>query len=89
MSITAGMLVDKLQGLLQVASMLDPKIALAAAGVSALADLFSKTGELQTLMDQVMAETEATAPNVAQAVSDFYKAKGDALEASFRNHPGK
>lgn len=89
MSLTAADLKDKLHQLLTVVSLLDPKVALAAAGVSALADLFSKTSDLNTLMDQVFAETAATAPEVAQAVSAFYKTKGDALEASFHAHPGK
>lgn len=89
MSITAGQIAQKLQQALNLASALDPKIALAAAGVNALTSLFGSTSELKTMMDQVMAETEATAPEVARAVSDSYTRQGDILVDSFHNHPGK
>lgn len=87
-NITAGDLKSKLEQVLAIASMLDPKVALAMAGVDVLKQLFGKTGELSAIMDKVYAETVETAPETAQAVSEFYKAKGDALEESFQKHPG-
>ncbi len=87
--ITAGQLSDKLFQLLAIAGALDPKIAVAAAGIDAIKSLFAKTGELNSMMTQVYSETEATAPAVAKAVNDFYSGKSDALEASFKEHPGK
>lgn len=87
-NITAGQLAAKLQLALNVASSLDPRIALASAGVNALSDLFGTTSEVRTMMDQVYSETEANAPEVAQKVSDFYTAKSDAVKKSFRDHPG-
>lgn len=89
MNLTTSQLQDKLYQILGILSVLDPKVAVAAAGINELTELFTKTGELSTLVDQVFAETQETAPEVAKAVADFYKSKGDALEASFKSHPGK
>lgn len=88
-NITAGDLKSKLEQALSLAAMLDPRVALAEAGFEALKGLFSKTGEVSAMMDQVYAETAETAPDVAQAVSAFYSQQGDAMEQSFKDHPGK
>lgn len=88
-NITVGEVTSKLEEILALASTLDPRIALATAGYEALKDLFSKTGELSTLMGIVYSETAETAPEVAQAVSDYFTDKGEAMLASFRAHPGK
>lgn len=89
MTITTSQVKSKLEALLAVLSTIDPHVALAAAGVDALTNLFSANSEFKSMMDQVYAETKETAPDVAQAVSQFYTAQGDALERSFREHPGK
>jgi hypothetical protein len=86
--VTAGALASKLEQMLALAAMLDPRIALASAGFEVLKDLFSSDGELSTMLAQVYAETAESAPDVAQAVSAFYTAKGDAMAQSFKDHPG-
>lgn len=86
--ITAGEFKAKVESLLAIASALDPRIALAATGYETLKDLFGKTGELQVMSEKVYAETVETAPHVAQEVSAFFTAKGDAMLDSFKKHPG-
>jgi hypothetical protein len=88
-NVTAGDLKGKLEQALALASMLDPRIALAETDYETLKGLFGATGEVSEMMAQVYAETAETAPATAKAVSDFYAAKGDALEQSFKDHPGK
>lgn len=89
MTMTANQITDNLRQLLSIAGAIDPKIAVASAGVEAIRNLFAKTSELNAMLAQVYAETTVTAPEVAQAVSAFYVAQGDALEASIKNHPGR
>lgn len=87
--ITAGQVADAARKLLQVASAIDPKIALAAAGVEALSTIFGASGEVNTLLQAVYTETEANSKEVAQQVSEHYTERSDALKKSFEDHPGE
>lgn len=88
MKITAGQLAEALRGALAVAARINPQMALADAGVEILTGLYNEVTNVKVLVNQVMAETQATAPEVAQAVSDFYTERSAALEAEFAAHPG-
>lgn len=87
--ITAGDIASAAEEILAVASALDPRVALAVSGYEALKNLFSKTGKLNTMMSKVYAETEESAPAVAQEVSAYFTDQGEAMLKSFRDHPGK
>jgi hypothetical protein len=82
-------LIAAAQKLLSVASALNPQVAIAAAGVEALSEVYSAVKETNKVMDQIMAETEATAPEVAKEVIQFYASKDADWERSRREHPGK
>lgn len=77
------------QALVNVATAMNPGYAVAAQGVQAVVDLFQAKKQLDALFEKVMAETVATAPEIAQAVSGFYTTQSAALEAEFRARPGR
>ncbi len=86
--ITASDITAKAERVLAVLATLNPTAALVYNGEQALKDLFSANNELSTVLKLAYAETAETAPETAQAVSDFCRTQGQAIEDSFRDHPG-
>lgn len=86
--ITVGQLVASLQKGLSVLATIDPRAALASAGVEVLQEVFSTGGEIKGTLDQVLAETAENAPEVAKAVSALYTKGSDAVKASFAAYSG-
>jgi hypothetical protein len=75
--------------LANVAGAMNPGVAAALSGADALIDLFQEKKKLDAIFEKVMAETLASAPEVAQQVSEFYTVQSDALRAEFAARPGK
>lgn len=86
--VTASQLIAALQMALTAAAKIDPRAAVASAGVDILQEVFGANSEVKVLLNRIMAETAADAPEVAQAVSAYYTKRSDELRQSFKDHPG-
>ena len=89
MTIRAAMIKDAAMALANVAASMNPGVAVAMTGVQTLTELWQAKKALDEQFKKIAEETEASAPEVAQAVSAYYTTQGDALEAEFRARPGK
>jgi len=86
--ITSIDLKTKLEAVLSLVATLDPKIALAEAGVETLVSLFSGLNDANKLLHDVLAETQANAPEVAKEVIAYVDAQDAAWDASVAANPG-
>ena len=78
--------------ILSAASLVNPAIGVAAnaiEGVIVADRLFAIGSDYSDLLNEVRAETDATAEQVGSDVSASYAANRDKMLASFAAHPGK
>jgi uncharacterized protein YoxC len=87
-NITAGDILAKVENVAGILATLNPTAALVYNGAEALKELFSANSELSNVLKAAYAETAETAPEIAQEVSDFCRQNNQAIEDSFRDHPG-
>lgn len=77
-----------LEKALAIASALDPRIAVASAGVNTLTQLFGAVTETNAMMKTILAETQETAPEVAAQVVALYASKEAEWDKSVEQNPG-